>query len=253
MLQRSAVRRSFWKIVGVGAGLLITLLIGSSLIRTAHTAQLKFLQKQSFQQDKAWGPPAPGGAETLALDPGRSIEREISSGQTHAYQIRLDAGNYLRVQVEQRGIDVTVALLSPDGKVVAESRSDNGNFGPETVSFVTEGPIEVRLEVRAPDWEAPSGRYEVKVANLRTATEQDRKRVDAGRRVEGRYKQSGGKFEALSLFIVHCSSLIFHLSLPGPRHSTMNNERCLDDHTPKISRIRLVKGSHSTTSGASIL
>jgi hypothetical protein len=77
--------------------------------------------------------------------------------------------------------------------------------------------------------------------------------VTAGRRVEGRYKQSGGKFEALSLFIVHCSSLIFHLSLPGPRHSTMNNERCLDDHTPKISRIRLVKGSHSTTSGASIL
>jgi len=124
---------------------------------------------------------APGGAETLTLDPGRSIEGEISSGQTRAYQIRLDAGKYLRVQVEQQGIDVTVALLAPDGKVVAESRSDNGNFGPETISMIAERPVEVRLEVRAPDWEAPSGRYGVKVANLRTATEQDRKRVDAER------------------------------------------------------------------------
>ena len=181
MLQRSQLRRSFRRIVGVGAGLIITLLIGSSHIRTAHTAQLKFLQTQSFQQDKAGAGSAPGGAETLALDPGRSIEREISSGQTRAYQIRLDAGKYLRVQVEQQGIDVTVALLAPDGKVVAESRSDNGNFGPETVSMIAEGPVEARLEVRAPDWEAPAGRYELKIADLRMATEQDRKRVDAER------------------------------------------------------------------------
>jgi CHAT domain-containing protein/Tfp pilus assembly protein PilF len=181
MLQRSALRRSFRRIVGVGAGLIITLLIGSSHIRTAHTAQLKFLQTQSFQQDKAGAGSAPGGAETLALDPGRSIEREISSGQTRAYQIRLDAGKYLRVQVEQQGIDVTVALLAPDGKVVAESRSDNGNFGPETVSMIAEGPVEARLEVRAPDWEAPAGRYELKIVDLRMATEQDRKRVEAER------------------------------------------------------------------------
>jgi CHAT domain-containing protein/tetratricopeptide (TPR) repeat protein len=181
MLQRNALRRSFRRIVGVGAGLLITLLIGSSHIRTAHTAQLKFLQSLSFQQEKAGAGAAPGGAETQALDPGHSIEREISGGQSHSYRITLDAGKYLRIRLDQRGIDVTVALLTPDGKVVAESRSDSGNFGPETVSFVAEGPIEVRLEVRAPDWEAPSGPYEVKIADLRMGTEEDRKRVDAER------------------------------------------------------------------------
>src|SRR5262245_31288946 len=186
MLQSNALRRSFRRIVGVGAGLLITLLIGSSQIRTAHTAQLKFLQTQSFQQDKAGAGPEPGGAETLAPDPGRSIEREISSRQRRAYLIKLDAGKYLRVQVEQWGIDVTVALLSPDGKVVTESRSDNGNFGPEIVSFIAEEPVEVRLEVRAPDWEAPAGRYELKIADLRIATERDRTLVEASRAfVEG--------------------------------------------------------------------
>jgi len=117
--------------------------------------------------------------ELLTL--GHPIEREISGGQSHSYRITLDAGMLLRVHVEQRGIDVAVALLTPDGKVGADSKSDNGNFGPETVSMIAEEPVEIRLEVRAPDWEAPPGRYEAKISDLRMATEQDRKLVDAER------------------------------------------------------------------------
>ena len=110
-------------------------MIGSSLIWPAHTAQAL-----SFLQDKVGAnSAAPGGQEAQALEPGRSIEREILSGQSHSYRITLDAGKYLRVHVEQQGIDVTVALLTPDGKVVAESRSDNGNFGPEIVSIISIG------------------------------------------------------------------------------------------------------------------
>src|SRR5262245_57901176 len=212
MLQRNALRRSFRRVGGVGVGLSIALLIGSSLIRTVGAAQIKYLHTLSFQQDKVGAGVAPGGAETRALDPGRSIEREISSGQTHAYRIKLDTGKYLRVHVEQQGIDVTVALLAPEGKVVAESKSDNGNFGPEAVSMIAEEPVEVRLEVRARDWEAPSGRYELKIAELRVATEGDRKRVDAERAfAEGMrlsrqgtavsIRQAGAEYEAaLQLF-----------------------------------------------------
>src|SRR5262245_4690192 len=114
MLQRNALRGSFRRGVGGGVGLLIILLIGSSLIRSAHTL--------SFQQGKAGAnSAAPSAEEAQALDPGRSIERELSNGQSHSYRIALDAGQYLRVYVEQQGIDVTVALLAPGGKVVAES------------------------------------------------------------------------------------------------------------------------------------
>src|SRR5262245_31022102 len=130
MLQRNALRGSFRRVVGGGVWLLTILLIGSSLIRTARTAQAT-----SFQQDRAGASvaatavaatavAATGGVETSTLEPGRSIEREISSGQTHSYRIALDAGKYLRVHVEQQGIDVTVSLLARDGKVVAESKSD---------------------------------------------------------------------------------------------------------------------------------
>jgi CHAT domain-containing protein/Tfp pilus assembly protein PilF len=181
MLQRNALRGSFRRVVGGGVGLLIFLLIGSSFIRPAHTAQAL-----SFQQDKAGaGAAALGGAETQSLDPGRSIERELSTDQSHSYRIALEAGQYLRVNIEQQGIDVTVKLVTPDGKVIADSKSDNGNFGPEIVSMVAEELVEIRLEVCPPDWEAPAGRYEVKIADLRIATEQDRKRVDAERAFAG--------------------------------------------------------------------
>jgi CHAT domain-containing protein/Tfp pilus assembly protein PilF len=136
--------------------------------------------------------------EWESLTPGHPIEREISSGQSHSYRIALDAGKYLRVHVEQRGIDVTVALLTPDGKMVAESRNDNGNFGPETVSMIAEKPVEARLEIRAPDWEAPAGRYEAQITDLRLSTEQDRKRVDAERAfAEGERLLEGETVEAL--------------------------------------------------------
>src|SRR5262249_22420589 len=81
------------------------------------------------------------------LTQGHPIEREIHGRQSHSYRITLAAGMLLRVHVEQRGIDVAVALLTPDGKVVVESKSDNGNFGPEVVSMIAEEPVEIRLEV----------------------------------------------------------------------------------------------------------
>jgi hypothetical protein len=47
--------------------------------------------------------------------------------------------------------------------------------------MIAEEAVEIRLEVRAPGWGAPSGRYEVKIADLRPVTDQDRKRVEAER------------------------------------------------------------------------
>ena len=39
-----------------------------------------------------------------SLEVGKPIERELSSGQSHVYEITLTAGQYLNAVVEQRGI-----------------------------------------------------------------------------------------------------------------------------------------------------
>jgi len=105
---------------------------------------------------------------------GKPIERELAGGQTHAYQITLAEGQFLNVIVEQRGIDVVVRLLGPDGKLIAEFDSEIRQQGQETVSQVAEVAGSYRLSVQAKEKGAPAGRYEIRVVELRAATEKDR-------------------------------------------------------------------------------
>src|SRR5262245_4910999 len=112
--------------------------------------------------------------EAIPLELGKPIERELAGGQSHAYQITLAAGQYLNVVVEQRGIDVVLRLLGPDGKQITEVDNETGNQGQETVTQVAEVPGNYRLEVNQKQKVAIAGRYEIRVEELRAATEKDR-------------------------------------------------------------------------------
>src|SRR5215510_8478359 len=64
---------------------------------------------------------APSAQESISLEPGKPIKRELSGGQSHSYKITITSGQYLHIVVEQRGIDVAVALFTPDGKKISEA------------------------------------------------------------------------------------------------------------------------------------
>ena len=72
------------------------------------------------------------------LEAGKPVEREMSGGQTHSYRISLDQGQYVRVAVEQRGVDVVVSIFAPDGTKRNEMDSPNGVNGPELLSAIAE-------------------------------------------------------------------------------------------------------------------
>ena len=101
-----------------------------------------------------------------SLEPGKPIERELSGGQSHSYKITMISGQYLRVVVAQRGIDVAVALFTPDGKKISEVDSDRSIEGSETVSVIAEAPGAYLIEARSPEKTAKTGRYEIKVEEL---------------------------------------------------------------------------------------
>src|SRR5262245_48000461 len=107
--------------------------------------------------------------EVKQLDPGQPLEREIAGGQEHTCQIALAEGQYLKIVVEQRGIDVIVQVLGPDGKAIAEIDQDARKQGQETVEQVAEAGGLYRLVVRPRQKDAPAGRYEIRVAELRAA------------------------------------------------------------------------------------
>ena len=139
------------------------------------------------------------------LTAGAPMTRELAGGQAHGYQLTLAAGQYLQVSVDQRGCDVAVALLGPDGALQAEADFDSDLRGQEILSWVTKAACDCKLEIRSKSKTA--GRYVLKIEALREATPQDDGRVAAYRlHMEARrlhsteiaetMRQAAGKYEA---------------------------------------------------------
>ena len=113
------------------------------------------------------------------LEPESPIERELKGGEGDRYEIALQAGQYVHLVADQRGIDVTLRLKAPDGTTILEVDSPTGNTGPEQVFAIPEVSGTFRAEVFSSDGTAPVGRYEVKLEMPRAATDTDRKHVQA--------------------------------------------------------------------------
>ena len=114
------------------------------------------------------------GAESLKLEVGKPIERELRGGETHTYEIKVEAGQYLMILVDQRGIDVVVGLVGPDGGQVLRGDAFNEAWGLEPVEYVFETSGSYQINTASLYNDAPQGRYEIKLVTLRTATENDR-------------------------------------------------------------------------------
>ncbi|HUE80475.1 MAG TPA: hypothetical protein VMM84_00085, partial [Pyrinomonadaceae bacterium] len=82
-----------------------------------------------------------------ALRLGSVTERTISAGQAHTFTIEAKGDQYLHVVVYQRGIDLMVALLGPDGtKIMEEDRTDA--FGPEMLGGILPPAGQYKIELQ---------------------------------------------------------------------------------------------------------
>jgi CHAT domain-containing protein/Tfp pilus assembly protein PilF len=126
------------------------------------------VQKKEVQEEK--------GAEPLV--PDRPAEGELAGGGSHLYTIKLEAGQYLKVVVDQRGVSIIVALTGPDGKEIVVV-GPGGTSGPEPLYAIASTSGDYRLEVRSADKKAPPGRYEARIEEMRAASAEDKMRVTA--------------------------------------------------------------------------
>lgn len=100
------------------------------------------------------------------LTPGRPVEREIAPGESHVFQADLEAGRPWRVAVEQRGVDVTIEVRSPEGRRLVVVDSPVDRQGWETVLVEPEVSGLYEIEIRARELGAPSGRYAIGFGEL---------------------------------------------------------------------------------------
>src|SRR5215467_6173237 len=121
---------------------------------------------------------AQNAQEITTLERGKPIEREIAGSQKHSYQIAVAQGEYAKVIITLRGVNVIVKSVGVDGKPMAEFRdfdSENRANGLDRAELVaTTAAGLYRFDVEPKYKMLPGGRYEIRLAETHIATEHDR-------------------------------------------------------------------------------
>jgi len=108
------------------------------------------------------------------LEPGRPIERSISAGDRHMYELTLDAGQAATVVAEQRGADVVLDWVDADQKVIIRSGDELRRAGEERLTVVADAAGSYALNVTVAGPSASSGAYRIQVIDIHAATTKDR-------------------------------------------------------------------------------
>ena len=162
--------------------------------------------------------------EISVLESGKPIERELAGGQRHGYEVALSEGEFIRVEIRPQSLSIGVSLQKPGG--TARPLIDPpGSTQEPAIQLVAETSGVYRLNVYTTKGASP-GRYEIRIVELRPATETDRE-VERARSSydESIELQRGGKYtEAIPL--AERALAIWEKAL-GPEHplfaTSLNN------------------------------
>src|SRR5262245_61302246 len=132
------------------------------------------LFQQSTQERSDAGSGTGGEDDVQTLEPGRPHRRRLAGGQRHTYRIRLAADQFLKAIIKHDGIDVAARLLRPDGELIMGFDSESRPRGLETVDLVADQEGDYLMVVQPRQKATPAGDYEIRIVELRAATENDR-------------------------------------------------------------------------------
>jgi CHAT domain-containing protein/Tfp pilus assembly protein PilF len=111
------------------------------------------------------------------------VERELAAGQLDEFTIEAGAGKFARVVAEQKGVDVRVRIVAPQGKVLVTAARSNGAWGPNAASWIaTESGI-YKIRVFESNLSSQTGHYRIDLTDLRQPTQSDRLRIEAESRL----------------------------------------------------------------------
>lgn len=141
---------------------------------------LVFAAQTSATQASTPGPVQEG--ETQQLELSKPVERELKGGETHAYKISLEAGQFWGAAVKQRGVDVVVRIFAPDSSKIAEIDSPNGAEGDEPIALEAKSAGTYRIEVSSLEKDAQPGRYEIRTNEILSAEDYTRRLAEKKRK-----------------------------------------------------------------------
>lgn len=115
-----------------------------------------------------------GEREIGTLRPGERHRSSLGVGEAHRYVLHLQAGEAVRIVIDQQGIDLVAELLEPVGDIVLAVDGPTLDRGPELICFVARAPGAHLLRLR-PGSSKTTGAYTIQLTRRRPARQQDRR------------------------------------------------------------------------------
>jgi CHAT domain-containing protein len=116
--------------------------------------------------------PAPP-TDVTTLESNAPIERTISGKPRHTYFIALVADQYIKIIIEQRGLDVGARLYGLDQHKIEDFDGELRSNKPETVEFIPKVSGTYRLDIINKNPNLPPGKYEIRIAERHPASEKE--------------------------------------------------------------------------------
>jgi tetratricopeptide (TPR) repeat protein len=119
-------------------------------------------------------PQALEAGELPLLDLQQTTEYTLEIGESHRFALDLDAGDTFNVIAWQRGIDLRLRLVAPEGETIEEVDRFHSTRDREDLFRIVEVGGRYTVEVAAVD-SAAGGRFRIRLDEKRLASEQDRR------------------------------------------------------------------------------
>ncbi len=117
--------------------------------------------------------------QKTVLEPDKPIEQTIAGGETHSYTLTLAPGSYGLIELEQKGINLSLVLLADGQKTRTADLVGPGVS--EQISLIAQGATKYRVEIRVKEKLTGRGSYVLAVKDVHPATDQDNSRVEAAK------------------------------------------------------------------------
>src|SRR5262249_3716126 len=139
---------------------------------------------------------------------------------THHYRLAASTGEFLRIEIEQQGMNASLSLAAPDGRVVAEAVVASGAFDTKQLSFIAESDGEYPLSVRSLALSAGGRRFKVQISERRRPLAPDLVRISAERKLaEAESLASQNRAEAIRSAVTKYEEALELWSAAGEREA----------------------------------
>ena len=110
-------------------------------------------------------------SQPLALN--QTIEGEVKGGEEKHYTVTIGANQTARIEVVQKGIEVSLAAYRPNGELFLVTEVPSGSFGNDLILVTATEAGEYKIAVEGADPRVGLGKYEIKLAEIRPTVEED--------------------------------------------------------------------------------